>query len=147
MNVDNVSRQDWIVAGLAALLVIDLLFLPWFDAGISGPICSVVTCSVTATGNPDGWLGFLAVLAAILLIVDLAVERFSPQTRLPAVNNSRTHTRFILACAAAVFLFLKFLFNIHFSIFGVGFWAALVLTAALVYFTHQARTGAVGINA
>lgn len=146
MNVDKVSREDWIIGALAVLLIIDLVFLPWFDSGVSGPICSVVTCSVTATGDPDGWLGVLAVLTLILLIVDLAVDRFSPQTTLPAINGSRTHTRFVLACAAAVFLALKFLFNIHFSIFGFGFWAAVVLTIPLVYVTLQARNSDLGIG-
>ena len=31
MNVENVSREDWTIGGLALLLVIDLLFLPWFS--------------------------------------------------------------------------------------------------------------------
>ena len=146
MNVANVSREDWIIGGLSVLLIIDLVFLPWFDSGVSGPICSVVTCSVTATGDPDGWLGVLAVLALILVIVDLAIDRFSPQTTLPSINSSRTHTRFVLASAAAVFLALKFLFNIHFSIFGFGFWAALVLSIPLVYFTLQARNTDLGIG-
>jgi MYXO-CTERM domain-containing protein len=146
VNVGNVSREDWIIGGLSVLLIIDLVFLPWFDSGVSGPICNVVTCSVTATGDPDGWLGVLAVLALILVLVDLAMDRFSPQTNLPAINGSRTHTRFVLAGAAAVFLGFKFLFNIHFSIFGFGFWAAVVLTIPLVYFTLQARNTDLGLG-
>ena len=134
MNVDNVSRDDWILGGVALLLVIDLLFLPWFSISVG-----LLSLTSTATGSPDGWLGFLAVLAALALIVDLAVERLSPQTVLPAVNNSRTHTRLILAGVVALFVALKFLFHIHFSYFGFGFWAAVVLTIALVYFALQAR--------
>ena len=45
---------------------------------------------------------------------------------------------------AALFVALKFLFHIHFSLFGFGFWAALVLTVALVYFALQARNSGVG---
>jgi len=55
-------------------------------------------------------------------LADLAIERFSPQTALPNVGGSRTMTRFVLGIAAVVFLVLKFLFNIHFSDFGFGFW-------------------------
>jgi hypothetical protein len=135
VNVDNVSREDWIIGGLALLLVIDLLFLPWF---------SILGFSLTATDAPDGWLGLLAVLAGIVLIADLAVDRLSPQTQLPAVGGSRTQTRFIEACVMALFVALKFLFHIHFSLFGFGFWAALVLTVALVYFALQARNAGVG---
>ncbi len=134
MNLDNVSRDDWILSGVALLLVIDLLFLPWFTTAVLG-----VSLSTTATGDPDGWLGVLAVLAAVALIVDLGIERFSPGTALPNIRGSRTETRFVLACVAALFVVLKFLFHIHFSYFGSGFWAAVVLTIALVYFALQAR--------
>ena len=33
MNVDNVRRDDWIVGGLALLLLLDLLILAWFSFG------------------------------------------------------------------------------------------------------------------
>ena len=56
MSVENVSREDWIIGGLALLLVIDLLFLPWFSV--------LGRSRLTATDAPDGWLGVLAVLAA-----------------------------------------------------------------------------------
>jgi hypothetical protein len=134
VNADNVSRDDWILGAVALLLVLDLLFLPWFSIAV-GPF----SVSFSATDDPDGWLGILAVLVTIAFIADLAVERFSPRTTVPAVNGSRTYTRFVLACVAALFLALKFVFNIHFSDFGFGFWAAVVLTVALVYFALQAR--------
>lgn len=137
MNTDNVSRDDWIIGGVALLLAIDLLFLPWFTITV-GP----VSASSTATG--DGWLGTPAVLFAIALIADLAIERFSPQTQMPSINHSRTHTRFVLAGVTALFVALKFLFHIHFSYFGFGFWAGIVLAAALVYVALQARGASLG---
>jgi hypothetical protein len=145
VNLDNVRRDDWIVAGLALLLALDLLILPWFSFGATVTIGSTSVSfggSLTATDAPDGWLGVLGVLAAVLVIVDLAVERLSPQTEVPAISGSRTMTRMVLAGAAALFLGLKFLFHInHFSNLGFGFWAALVLAVALVYFALQARQG------
>jgi hypothetical protein len=138
MNLNSVTRDDWIMAGLALLLVIDLLFLPWFS--ISASVGTVtLSASATATDSPDGWLGFLAVLAALAVIVDLAIERLSPQTQIPAIQASRTTTRLVLAGLAAAFVALKFLFHIHFSYFGFGFYAAVVLAAGLVYFAVQAR--------
>ncbi len=137
MNVDNVSRDDWILGGLALLLIIDLLLLPWFSISF-GPL----SATFTATGAPDGWPAVLAVLVTIALIVDLAIERFSPRTQLPAIGHSRTNTRFILACIAAGFVLLKFLLHIHFSYFGFGFWAGVVLTIALVYYALQLRNPA-----
>lgn len=134
MSVEKVSRDDWIVGGVGLLLVIDLLALPWYSISI-GPF----TATSAATGAPDGWLGVLAVLAVLAVIADLALERLSPQTTLPAIAGSRTMTRFVLACIAAGFVVLKFLFHIHFSLFGFGFWAAVVLTAAFVYLATRAR--------
>jgi hypothetical protein len=134
------SRDDWIVGGLGLLLAIDLLAFSWFSYA-SGPVCSIVSCSSTATGSPDGWLGILALIADVALIADLAVERFSPQTTLPNLGGSRTTTRFILACIVAGLLVLKFLFHIHFSYFGFGFWAAVVLTGGLVFSAMRVSQG------
>jgi hypothetical protein len=136
VKFDSVSRDDWILAGLAFLLIITLLFLPWFSFSF-GPL----SASFTATDAPDGWLGILAVLAAVALIADLGVERLSPGTALPNIGGSRTQTRFVLACVAALFVVLKFLFHIHFSWFGFGFYVAVVLTAALVWVAYQTRKG------
>jgi hypothetical protein len=136
MNVENVSRDDWILGGVGLLLVIDLLFLPWFSISV-GPF----TATSAATGAPDGWLGVLAALASLAVIADLAIERLSPKTQLPAIGNSRSGTRFVLACAAAAFVVLKFLFHIHFGLFGFGFWLGVVLTAAFVLLASRARRG------
>ena len=96
---------------------------------------AVLGDQLTATGDPDGWLGVLAVLAAILLIVDLAVERFSPQTqrcRRSAAAGPRRASSW--PAWPPCFVVLKFLFHIHFDLFGFGFWVAVILTVALVYF-------------
>jgi hypothetical protein len=144
VNVDNVSRDDWLIGGLAILLLIDLLALPWFSIG-GGSVAgvSIPSFDFTATDAPDGWLGVLAVLALLALLVDLAIERFSPSTELPAIGGSRAQTRALFAVATGGFLLLKFLFHInHFSDLALGFWIAVILTAALIYFALQARAGA-----
>jgi hypothetical protein len=137
VNLENVKREDWIVGGLALLLAICLLVLPWFDISL-GPFGSA---TFSATSAPDGWLGVLAFIACLAVVADLAIERLSPQTQVPMLN-SRAHTRFLLAVAAAVFVVLKFLFHIHFSLFGWGFYVDIILTAALVYCALQVRNGA-----
>lgn len=138
MNLENVRRDDWIVGGLALLLAIVLFFFPWFHISVGvGPF--TVSADSTASGAPDGWLGVLAGIAAIAVIVDLAIERLSPQTTVPAIGGSRATTRLALAGAAAFFMLLKFLFHIHFSLFGWGFYVGVVVVVALVYFAMQAR--------
>jgi hypothetical protein len=136
VNLENVTRDDWIVGGLALVLAIFLLVLPWFDLSV-GPF----SATLTATDGPDGWLGILAVLAALAVVADVAIERLSPHTQLPAIGESRTNTRFILAVVAAGFVALKFLFHIHFDLFGWGFYVNVIITVALVYVAYQARAG------
>jgi hypothetical protein len=85
--------------------------------------------------------GLLAFLLALAVGVDLAIERLSPQTTLPNIGGSRTVTRWWLSVAAAAFLALKFVTNIHFGDFGYGFWLAVILTAGLLYTTWKLSKG------
>jgi len=141
VNTDNVTTEDWLVAGSALLLAVSLLFFPWFHLSASVGAFSV-SADYSATSTPDGWLGVLALIATVLVLADLAVERLSPDTEIPSIRGSRTETRFILAVVAAGFVALKFLFHIHFSLFGWGFYVTVIVAAALVYFTVQQRAAA-----
>jgi hypothetical protein len=135
VNFNEFKRDDWIVAGVALLLLIDLLFLPWFSISV-GPF----SFTTTATGSLDGWTAILAVLACLLIIIDIAVERLSPATTVPTIGSGRTHTRFVLAAIAAGFVALKFVLHIHFHWFGFGFYAGIVLAIALVLVARRAAT-------
>jgi hypothetical protein len=138
VNVENVRREDWILGGLAVVLVIILVAFPWFSLGF-GPI----DINLTGTDGPDGWLGVLAVIALLALIADLALERFSPQTHVPEIGGSRAMTRFVLAAAAAGFMALKFLFHLgHVGDLGWGFWVGAIVAGGLVFFAMQERANA-----
>jgi hypothetical protein len=134
MRSDALSRNDWIVGGLALLLVIDLLFLPWYSLSVHGFGYSA-SVTASATGAPDGWAGLLGMLAALAVLADLLIERLAPQTTLPNLGGSRTKTRLYLAAVAAGFIALKFVLHLHFSWFGFGFYLAVVVCAALVFAT------------
>jgi hypothetical protein len=146
MNLSDVSRDDWIVGGLALLLAIVLLFFPWFTASISVEGFTA-SASISATGSPDGWLGVLAVLAALGVVADLTIEQLSPHTTVPVIGGSRAATRLVLSVAAAVFVALKFLFHLNYFsgivTYDWGFYLAVVLTGALVYFAAKERAAAV----
>lgn len=121
--------------------MVDLLLLPWFSSGggsVSG--FSIPSVDLSATDSPDGWLGLLAVLVLLALIADLALERLSPQSQVPAIGGSRPMTRLVLAGVACGLVALKFLFHVHFSYFGFGFWLAVLLVAALLFLAMQARS-------
>lgn len=137
MNLESVRRDDWILAAVAIVLVIALLAFPWFNVGLG-----LFSVDLSATDTPDGWCGILAVIALLLLVVDLGLERLAPEVTVPAVSNSRTMTRFVLAVVAAFFVALKFLLHIHFSgpaSFAWGFYVIVILTVAVVYLALQAR--------
>lgn len=112
MDVSKVTRDELILAGVALLS--------------------------TATESPDGWLGGLAVLTALALMAYLTVERLA-SVEPPAINGSVATTRLVLAAVTAGFVALKFLLHIHFGLFGIGFWGAVVLAAALVAIAARAR--------
>jgi zinc-ribbon domain len=130
----RLSRDEWIVAGCALFLFIDLLALPWFEISAYG-----FGVSFTATQSPDGWLCVLAVLGCVALVADLLVDRMSPQAALPTIGGSRAMVRIALAAVIAGLVGLKFLLNVHFSIFGAGFYIGIILTATLVVFTVLAQ--------
>ena len=132
MRSDALSKNDWIVGGLALLLAIDLLFLPWFSFSFD-----TISVTTTATGSFDGWTAILAMLASLALLADLLIERLSPQTTLPNLGGSRTATRFRLAIIAVAFVALKFVLHIHFGYFSIGFYAAVVISAALIFATMR----------
>ena len=143
MHLERLSREDWMLAGVAAVLAIDLLLLPWFSFGATINVGSAIVSiggSLTAVDAPDAWLGVLAVLACAFLIADLGFERLSPDTRLPSLAADRETTRYVLACVAAGLIVLKFLFHIgRFGELALGFWLGLLLVAGLVAMTRRAR--------
>jgi len=138
MDVSKFTRDELILGGVAVLLVIDLLFLPWFDITVGFGTFRVSATS-SATGSPDGWLGVLAVLVALALMAYIAIERLAADVELPTISGSAATTRLVLAAVAAGCVALKFLFNIHFSLFGAGFWGAIVLAASLVVVAARSR--------
>lgn len=131
---------------VAAVLMFDLLVLPWFSFGATinvGSATISIGGSLTGADAPDAWLGVLAVLACAFLIADVALERLSPETKTPIVGADRHTTRFGLACVAAGLIALKFMFHIgRFGELALGFWLAVLLVAALVALTRHARLAA-----
>lgn len=134
------------IVGVAGLLVLDLLVLPWFSFGATITVGSATLSiggSASAVDAPDAWLGVLALMACAFLLADLATERLSPETRLPTVAGDRITGRFWLACATAVLLAFKFVLHLgRFGELGLGFWTAVLLVAALVAMTRRARHAA-----
>lgn len=151
LHLERLSREDWTLAGVAAALLLDLLLLPWFSFGATINVGSATVSiggSLTAVDAPDAWLGVLAVLACAFLIADLGFERLSPETRLPSLSADREMTRYVLACAAAGLIVLKFLFHVgRFGELALGFWLGLLLVSGLVAMTRRVRRPATAMPA
>jgi hypothetical protein len=145
LHLERLSGEDWVLATVGSLLVLDLLVLPWFSFGATISVGSTAVSiggSLTAVDAPDAWLGVLALLACAFLVADLGFERLSPERRVPSIAADRKTTRYVLACVAAGLIALKFLFHIgRFGELALGFWLAVLLVAALVAMTRRIRLG------
>ncbi len=143
MHLERLSREDWVLGGLAIALVLDLLVLPWFSFGATISVGSATVSiggSLAGVDAPDAWLGVLALLSCAFLAADLGFERLSPQTRLPSIAADRETTRFVLACVSAGLIAVKFLFHLgRFGELALGFWLAVLLAGALVALTRRSR--------
>jgi hypothetical protein len=143
LHLERLSPEDWILAAVGTLLVLDLLVLPWFSFGATINVGSATVSiggSLTAVDAPDAWLGVLSVLAGAFLVADLGFERLSPETRLPSIAADRETTRYVLACTVAGLIVVKFLLHLgRFGELALGFWLGLLLVAALVALTRRAR--------
>ena len=139
MNLENVKQEDWIVAGLALLLAIALLFFPWYH--VSASFAGVtISRSASATSSPYAIWGVLALITSLAIVADIALERLSPQTQIPSLSGSRTMTRLAIVGVTIVLLVIKFL--AHIGSFGWGFFVTIVITGALAYFAYMEHNAA-----
>jgi hypothetical protein len=143
LHLERLSREDWVLGTLTVLLILDLLVLPWFSFGATISVGSTTVSiggSLTGVDAPDAWLGVLALLSCAFLVADLGFERLSPETKLPSIAADRETTRYVLACAAAGLIAVKFVFHLgRFGELALGFWLAVLLVAALVAMTRRLR--------
>ena len=151
LHLERLTREDWAIVGVATLLVLDLLALPWFSFGATISVGSdsvSIGGSLTAVDAPDAWLGVLAMLSCAFLVTDLAFERLMPERQLPSIASDRETTRYILACVAAGLIGLKFVLHLgRFGELALGFWVGLLLVAGLVALTRRARQATMSAEA
>lgn len=133
MDTKKLSKLDWWVVGAAAVLVIDLAALPWIDVSV-GP----VSFTSGGTGSPDGFLGVVALIAALGAGVDLLLARLMPSVRIAALEGfGRAKARLVASAAAFALVVLKFVLHPHPSYLGAGCWLALALGAVLTVFSFR----------
>jgi hypothetical protein len=120
-------RQDTavrlvMVAGV--VLMLDLLFAPWYDQAFFG---GGYTVTRTALEPPQGWLAVLAWLGTGALLVEVVLSRISGLPRL-VVPWARIQT--VQGATIFGFVVLKFLVTRHYA---WGSWLGVLLAGALAY--------------
>lgn len=134
----GLERDDWIVGGLALLLLIDVLLFPWWHRM---PAASGATVSESrpAIQAPYAWPAIVAALALAWLLFDLVWQRSLPDKKIPTLRDGRT-TRFVCAAVALVFLLVKVL--LQGSHLGWGFILGAIVAVLLVFTALQVSRGA-----
>jgi hypothetical protein len=131
MELSKLTKLDYWTAGMALVLAVDLLALPWIDFSV-GPF----SYTSSGVGSPDGFLGVLALLLALAVGADVLLARLAPSLSVAALESiGRGRARLLAAAGAGVLVLLKLLLHPHPSYLGAGCWAALVLAVGLVVFT------------
>lgn len=120
--------KDLAVGGLALLLVVSLVFFPFY---------SVRSFDQSATVAPDGWLGLIGMFAALVIVIEVVLKRFSPQNQLPNLGAGPFSTHSVLAAVTAVCIALKLLLGGDLGGLGWGFYVSIVAVVALLVISLQ----------
>src|SRR5918912_3125017 len=96
MDFNNLTRGERIVLVAGALLILDLLALPWHRYGgsvsVLGTTIHTPTFNRTAVQSPDSGWGILALLVAIVMVAQIVTARFTSATLpKPPVPWSQVH--------------------------------------------------------
>jgi hypothetical protein len=120
MDLAKLRRADWMVLGGGVVLVIGLFAFAWYSVG---------GFTAAATSSPYAIWGILALIVAIVIVIDYALALFSPQTQMPTTKYGRDLTR--LAACALLLLLLLIKFLAHIGSFGWGFFVDVILAAVV----------------
>jgi hypothetical protein len=125
------------VGGLALLLLLVVLFLPWWTRS---PAASggIITENRPAVQAPYAWPAILAALALVLVLVDLFMQRMFWE--MPTLGGSRRSTRFVVVAIAVALLVLKLL--LHPSNLAWGFVFAMIVAGVLLLAALRVTRGA-----
>jgi len=126
VDFSKLSRDDWMVGGGGILLIIFLFALPFYSVSF-GPYSS----TFAATSSPASIWGILALILAIVVVVDWALALFSPQTQIPTSALGRELTRASVAGAIVVLLLIKLV--LHTGYLGWGCFVDIIVAAVVTY--------------
>ncbi len=126
MDFSKLSREDWMIGGGGILLIIFLFALPFYSVS-AGPY----TATFAATGSPASIWGIIALILAIVVVVDWALANFSPATQIPTTQLGREMTRTAIAGAIVFLLVIKLI--LHTSYLGWGCFVDIIVALIVTY--------------
>jgi hypothetical protein len=129
MDLKRLSLGERCMALAGVLLVLDLILLPWHRITVGIGLFGV-TASRTGLESPNGWLGLLAALVAVAVVVRTLVSEFTA-AELPTLPVTWPHADLIAGIAVAALVALKLVAET--SYLSVGAWLAVPLAAAMAY--------------
>src|SRR5687767_13550034 len=71
-KMDKLTMGERIVLVAGAVLVIDLIFLPWHSVDLG-----VTTFTRSGIESPNGFYGILALLLVLVMIIQIVVNKFT----------------------------------------------------------------------
>jgi len=138
VDFSKLSREDWMVGGGAIVLIIDLLFLAWHSIG---------PFDFSGTDAPGGIWGVLALIAVIVVLADLALARFSPDTQVPTTQLGRDMTRAAAAGVTLLLVLIKLIDSTSYLAYGT--WLGIIVAAVIVagaWLNAQGKTTPTGTH-
>jgi hypothetical protein len=120
MDLSRLSREDWTVGAGGLLLAFALIAFPWSTVTLGG-----YSLTLAATAGAGGMWADLALIVLVVVVVDLALARLSPQTRVPTTQLGRETTRAAALGVMALLMFTRLL--AHSGSYGWGFYADVIL--------------------
>jgi hypothetical protein len=126
LDFSKLSREDWMVGGGGILLIIFLFALPFYSWSY-GPY----SYTAAATSSPDSIWGILALILALVLVVDWALAIFSPSTTVPTTPLGREMTRVAIGGLIVLFLLIKLIS--HTGYLGWGCFVDLIVALVVTY--------------
>ena len=139
MDLNKLTLGDRMVLAAGALLVVDLLFLPWHDIDLG-----ILSVKRTGVQSPHSFYGVLALLIAVVMVAQVVVSRLTT-AKLPEIPVPWGRVHLIAGVAVLALLLLKLVIETDFL--GFGAWLGIILAAVLAFggFTvNKESTGASG---
>jgi hypothetical protein len=128
--VDPLARAHAIVGSAGVLLVLDLLGGPWYRRTFGIPGLVFLTENHSGVEPPAGWLGVLALLLTLALLVTIGLQRVG-RGELPQISVPWPRVQFGAAVAVFGLVGLKFLSGVTHLAWGA--FVGVLLAAALAY--------------